>query len=472
MTDIFGKRKIALLVLMILAMFILAGCDKPKSCVGEDLIEFYEDLGGEEVLGTCVSEPTEVNGSIYQYMQNALLIYNSNAPSAQRYSLGKIGYDVIPNLEVIPAGGYDVWEEAESTYLSTGGKLGLALSEVLREDEYHRYVQYFEGAALYRDYADAPGVMHWLPYGWWFCDTKCPQCMTSSVKDMSVGPIPTQPVKPDVDVITRALVDYAKRLGFFFTGHLVTPKAYPAEDGWYEIVYENVVLAVDPNNLANIQLRRLPKILGYIADLSVSCVSQEGFICYPLEDGFVRMMPVVFYDFIIQNGGFELSGEPITNLRLGSGGTSYQCFENLCLEYWANAPAALQVSVMRLGLAYARRDMAAPFVTPNAPHMLLIETWPRYPSISANEPQEIYVQAMQGTLPVPGVLFSLAVTYPDGTVYEETFPLTDFNGQAYLTLDPITAPEGTNIPYVACYQGGAENSVCIPGVFTVWSYAP
>ncbi len=468
MIDAIGQRK-AVLVLMILAMFILSGCgNQPIQGyeVGDAFTNFYPRMGGVENLGPCISPQFVKNGVTYQYTQKVLMAYDPTAPSAQQYTFGKIGYEINLDLAVIPDGGYKVWEDVEPVNKETGGVIGRAVTDVLQNDEKQRYEQYFEGAGFFRYYNDPAGMIQWMDYGEWMCGLQCLDV------DLAIIGEPTPVVTPDVDNITLALVAYGDRLGDFYTGQLLISKARPVGNGLYEIVYENVVLVVHQDDLGNVSLLHLPEKLGYVSDVPVACTSQDGFICYPLGDGLVRMIPVAYYDFIVQNGGFELSGEPITNLRPGSGGASYQCFRNLCLESRAGAPEGLQVRVMPLGVAYNRMDMAAPFVTPNAPHMLVISTWPRYADISTSQSQEIYVQAMQGTMPVANILFSLTVTYPDGTTVEETFPLTDFNGRAYLTLDPIHAPEGTNIPYVACYQGGAENVVCIPGAFMIWSYAP
>lgn len=475
------RNRRGLFIVALLVILTLTGCGEPIEqvvCAEEPFRQFYVDMGGYEALGPCISSQIERPGALYQYTQNVLMVYNPNATSAQRYSLSKIGYLVNLDLEGMPDGGYEVWDEVKPLYDAAGGKFGWALTEVLRDNDEKRFIQYFEGAAFYRNFSDAPGTIRWLPYGFWFCGEPCEAYINSNDIDLvdmvpGLALTPTPQVTPSLDEITQmAVATAAQRWDERFTGPVLSPKATQAADGWYELAYENIVLAVDPENYANVILRPIPEILGTQREMPVACGTEEDFTCYLVTPQLGFMVSDDFVDFIIQYGGWEAAGQPITALRPGTNGTSYQCFENLCLEYRANAPEGYRVSVMPLGSAYYRRD-TRPIATPDVPrHRLTIETWPAYSLIPNGQAQEIYVQAIEGTLPVEGVLFNFLLTYPDGRVFEENFPLTDSNGQASLTLEPIIASDGTNVPYVACYLAGQDEAVCINGIFTIWSSAP
>lgn len=471
---------VVLLVLLVMVALAGGGGDEQTTQQSSGMLQltvypvsdlfshYYADMGGLDTLGPCISEQFDRHGLTFQLTQNGLMAYDPGKVAANRFYLSRVG--TLFGLGDLPEGGYEIWEEVRPIYEATGGDIGAALTDVLRNDEKQCYEQYCEGAGFYRLFTEPPGTIHWMEYGVWVSDGKVPD-----VKETGHGQ-PTPQVTPGPGEITQVLVNYAERWDKIVTGNVLEAEARLIEDGWYELVYENVVFAVHPQNLGNVILRPLPKLLGLVTEPGVICTGLEGHQCVPVEDNLVHMVPDVFINFLIQYGVKELAGQPTTVVHHVENRTSYQCFEALCMLCDENAPEGQRVTVMPLGIDYILRyatPITTPIATPDVPvNGLLIHTWPANALIPNGEAQKIYVQVIEGARPVEDALFSLSLTYPDGRGFAQNFPLTDVTGQSVLTLEPINAPEGTIVPYMICYLGLQERPACTGGLFTIWSSNP
>lgn len=446
--------------------------------VGEVFENFYAQLGGEESLGPCIS-PVFTRGSVqYQYTVAALLVYDPNAPLVQRYRLWDIGNSLAlegagkpqagdPSL--IDLGGYLIWEEVVPIYKKLGAQiLGRPLTGLLFNRERGRYEQFFENAGFYRNWADAPGEVAWLPYGSWICAEKCPAPPGSEV--IHIGLPPTPVALPPTGEINQAILAVAERLGSLYTGNRLSD-AYQAADGLYEMVFENVVLFVEPQDLGQVRLRPLPSLVGIIPEPPVPQVlNVPGMRFYPVLGGDLGYnVPQYFVDFITLHSNFEFSGYPISEVHPKGQGSSYQCYQNLCLEYDANAPAEFRVRPSALGIEYWNR-LATQLSEPQAnTSRLSIQIWERYPLLTPGQEQEIHVLVLDGNRPLENVSTSLWVQYPDGVENEFLLPPTDVNGLSWLKLRPITASDGTVVPYQVCLLGLMEKAVCYSESFVIWS---
>lgn len=131
-------------------------------------VAFYNDLGGEKLLGSTISEPFRQGTSTYQYTRNVLLVYNPEATAARRFGFAPLSSQIglaIPvsdsQLAVAP--------DFVAAYQKLYGSIftGAPLTPLKYNEKEHRYEQYFENLGFYRpDGADQEAV-YLLPYGEW-----------------------------------------------------------------------------------------------------------------------------------------------------------------------------------------------------------------------------------------------------------------------------------------------------------------
>lgn len=445
--------------------------------VGEQFADFYAKLGGVDRIGPCISPAFERGSVVYQYTVAVLMVYDPARPPSQRHYLANISGEL--NLENIPAtvlgdGAYLDWSEMVSHYEEYGPDLlGKPRTTLLYNEERHIYEQYFENMGFYRDWKDPAGELRLMPYGAWLCAEKCPY-VDEATHDGIMMPSPTPIVPVPQGQIESAILAWAERLGKDFTG-LPLGGAYRAPDGFYEMVFGNVVLYVDSQNLGVVYLRDLPGNLGIVIQPPVPPRSPEdGFLFYVvLEDQNLGYnVPRAFWDMIILHGGFEVSGQPIMELQPLGEGASYQCFEKLCLEFQPTAPEQLRVRVRNLGSQYQHRNQQG-----NQPvgeeatstNDILITVWERSPQLPASQEQEIFVQIREGITPLPNVGFALTMLNPDGSPKSQHyFPPTDQNGQSVYNLGLVPGAQASYIFYKVCLLGIYDPLVCVGRTFMIW----
>jgi hypothetical protein len=473
------KNVLLLFFIGITFIFLASACDKqdevdshalgtyPIAVIFED---FYEKLGGEEILGPAISSVFSRGDVRYQYTVNALMVYDPGASYSQRYQLAPIakewGIEEPPELQpgdpdVPYINGHQVWEEIRPFYKDFGGFLiGSPLTGVQYNEEKGRYEQYFTNLGFYRNSLDSPGKVHLMPYGDWFCASKCEYEIQDAVL-----------VSPSDDLmasdIDRVFLEYARRLGNDFTGPAISVTLL-ASDGNYEKAFKNVVLYVSPDDQNFVYLRPLSQLVGTLPDPPVPPSDVPGMYFYEVQDELGYNVPQYFLDYIAMHGSMELSGPPITELHPTSDGVSSQCFTNYCLEYNATAPEAMRVQPASLGNKYIEQvPSTQPKVTEPA-GAIGLQAWERYPLLPSGQSQEIGMAIDEDGVPLAGIEFSLTVTLPDGTQRNYFLSPTDADGQTTVSLDPIEAPNGSSILYQACVVSVLDRPVCIPGMFLIW----
>lgn len=458
---------------------ITSACDKQKSVlptaegtypVAVIFEDFYANLGGEEVLGPAISSVFSREDVQYQYTVNALMVYDPGASYSQRFQLASIalewGIEEPPELQPddpdIPyINGHQVWEEIRPYYKDLGGFLiGSPLTGVLLNEEKGRYEQYFTNLGFYRNASDKPGSIHLMPYGEWFCASKC----VYEIQDAVLSNTSDDHI---VGNINRVFLESARRLGNDFTGPAISVTSM-ARDGNYEKAFKNIVFYASPEGQSIVNLRPLPQLLGILPDPPVQPNGLPGMNFYKVQNELGYNVPQYFLDYIAMHGSMELSGPPITELRPKSDGISWQCFTNYCLEYHANAPGAMRVQPTSLGSDYIEKMPSAQLKLTDPSGAISLKAWERYPLLPSGQSQEINLAIEEDGVQLTGVEFSLAVTLPDGTQRNYYPSPTGMDGQAIVKLDPIEAPNGSSVFYQACVVSVLNRPVCIQGIFLIW----
>ncbi|MEN8173313.1 MAG: hypothetical protein ABFS03_10590 [Chloroflexota bacterium] len=141
-------------------------------------LEFYESLGGADVLGIAITPKFTQDSVVYQYTTASLMTYDARFPLSQQYALAPIGIKL--NISEAPTnidlpGGHAVHPEFQSIY-NQMGKIyftGLPLTAGRYNPEFGRIEQYFENVGFYHMDTDAPGTVRLLEYGAWYCKPSC-----------------------------------------------------------------------------------------------------------------------------------------------------------------------------------------------------------------------------------------------------------------------------------------------------------
>ncbi|MGD9093675.1 MAG: hypothetical protein PVF74_12575, partial [Anaerolineales bacterium] len=331
----------ALITLMLLLMIVLlTACDQqdvvPDPMLNESyeveppLREYYEKLGGYDVLGPAIS-PMRIRDNVkYQYTVAALLVHDPQAPEIYRFHLSPLGLEMdiaeppVPrpeNGEGHYIDGHIIYEDFMPLYKKLGGAriVGRPITEVHYNPEKQRYEQYFESLGFYLR-EGAPGEdAKCLAYGPWKCDESCRHPPLGD----SVVILPKQ--------VGDAFTDAVARLGSDFTGFAITD-TYITPDGFTEQVFENVVLVSDPNQPSRVFLRSIVESLDISPDPLVGPKDNPNYNFYEVQGNLGYNVPIHFLDYIAQHGGMEASGPPIGEVTQLKDYVYRQCFTNLCLE--------------------------------------------------------------------------------------------------------------------------------------------
>ena len=353
------SRKVVLAALLIAAL-LAAACDEASDynaslqpqvyAIDPTFREFYDLLGGEDLLGPGISPLFTYQNVDYQYTVAVLMVRDPGAPAYQRFTLGPLGLDM--GLREAPALSLDqpdkryiqgrlVYDLFVPLYEKLGGLryTGEPLTEVHYNPEKARYEQFFANLGFYWREGDPRDSVHLLAYGAWKCDAKCrsPQSEASTV----VLPFRT----------SKRFASSVERLGADFTGYAITDE-HETPDGYIEQVFENVVLVVDPSQPGRISLRAVTERLGYRPDPLQSRKGNSQDYFYEIQGGRGYIVPRRFFEYLNQRSGFELSGPPIGEIARVKDAVYQQCFTNLCLQAFLDALGNITVRPAPLGYTY------------------------------------------------------------------------------------------------------------------------
>jgi hypothetical protein len=498
---------------------------------------FYAYLGGEEVLGPAIT-PLLVSGNLKsQYVEAGLMISDPQAPESERHRLAPLGLVLGISEPPIPApadpnlrfmNGHVIYPEFVQFYEKLGGAqfVGRPLTEARHNPEKNRTEQYFENLGFYRLDWDEPGTVRLLAYGAFACDQRCRyQAPTASIPGLRA-------------ILPEPFASKAARLGLNLLGRTLS-EPHLAEDGQLEVIFENVVLVIAPDEAEPAPLSFqiwLPQLLQAAGEadreqvrfsihiwlpvallgrpdepareevvVSVHLFLPLVFNGPPAEPELVSLRPIValldipaqppvprnpdplmnFYavdgelgynvpvllnDWILRNGGLEVSGLPTGEMTALGNGVYRQCFTNLCLELDTLAPAGQQLRPAALGVLYKERFYPGDRDGPkeNSLDGLRLRAWEGKPYVSPVESQEIHASVTEAGLPLANCETVLTLTLPDNSRQVYRVQPTDERGETVLRLGPIAAPNGTLVPYEVCLSGNKDQRLCVSDHYLIW----
>lgn len=426
--------------------------------------QFYDFLGGQARLGGAIS-PMIVKGITQeQYLENALMVYDPSLQPSQQYSLAPLGDQLglqdqpLSNINlpsVFSVDGYIVYDSFVPLYKEMGGAryVGKPLTGVRYESDVHRVEQYFENVGFYLDLGNPRESAKLISYGRLVCGETCGQQANSPAAIVEIE-------LPYGEPFTSTVA----RLGEDFTGaRLAGP--YKLTDGSLEVIYQNLVLYAHAEGSERAALRPILSLLGVTPEPLVTQLNNPNVMFYGIEGEFGYNVPLVFSDYIAKHGGFEIIGQPISELKAGEDGKAGQCFSNACLQYLGSG----QVQPLPMGAEYKGRfyDQLSPLVQATF-EQIRIEVWEEHSQISSSQEQIIYATLHAGTELLAGLQPYLEIMLPDGGASIYKFPPTDAGGQTQLMVPPVQAQNGTLIPYKVCLQGFNAGEVCTNESYMIW----
>ncbi|MFO7624230.1 MAG: hypothetical protein R6V73_07755 [Anaerolineales bacterium] len=481
------EKVLVQIILLILLLLSLTGCageksgfvfvPTPEGAKSVDILfrEFYDHLGGVQVLGPAISPIFAHENRKYQYVQAGCMEYDLEAPASERFRLSPLGLELGVSDPPVPApvqsdlvyvDGHVIYNGFVPLYRQLGGArfVGRPLSEVHYNQEKQRFEQYFENLGFYWMENDPPERVALLAYGAWKCDSKC----------RHQTPMSAQIQFPSLSTALdgRVFREVVARLGADFTGFALSDP-FIGNAGKLEQVYENVVLVENPESPAQVSLQPLPEKIGIQPDPMTEYNGVEGMVFWPVESEQGYNVPQQFLDFITQHGGIEISGSPISELALEDDQIFRQCYTNLCLDYHlsSNIPLDLRIRPAPLGQQYLDRyypNQAGGFTESQALRTISLQVWERYQFVGSNQAQEIGASIFEGKSPLRSIEPVLTLIMPDGSQVSHYFPPTGDDGQTLLRLDPIDAQNGTLIPYQVCISSLTYEMFCVKDSFVIW----
>jgi hypothetical protein len=430
--------------------------------------KFYNDLGGEDVLGPAISPVFENSDSIYQYTIGALMKYETNAPGGEAYQLVALGREMgIYELPAQPTGdpdalyvdGHTIYKRFVPTYVRMGGQkvVGKPLTEVHKNILKNRYEQYFENVGFYWIEGDQPEAVYLLGYGAWKCDRYC----RHNPPQNSLIQAPTKSVAPFVRVVALQGLD--------FTGFALSPP-YITEEGRLEQIYENLVMSVNPGYPDTVSLLSITDKLEIAPDELSPAIPSPDMHFYAFQGNLGYNIPIFFMEYIDVHGGFAFIGEPLTQVSIQSDQSYRQCFSNLCLEGAPDGAGGVVVKPQPLGVEYRDHFYFPEQISdqPVTASDTTIQIWESFPMVSPGQEQEIGVAVLSDNKPYTGAQPVLEVTLPDGSSNVYRLPPTDQKGETYLIVPPVEAQNGTLIPYKVCLDTIGGQKFCIMDSYLIW----
>ncbi len=488
MTDkVLPKINKALLIFAVSILFVACNFPSDKTAVmgdssirlktqsGEYTVDptfrdFYVYLGGVDTLGPAISPLQEADGFKQQYLESGLMVYDPRATPSDRYRLAPLalGFEVAeppvpepedPGLRCIA--GHIIHPDFLPLYKALGGArfVGLPLTEARHNPAKMRIEQYFENLGFYRLVDDPSGEAHLMAYGVLACDRKC------RYQVPLVGIPETRPPLPEPFALT------VSNLGLGFVG-LTLSEPYMAPDGKWEVIFENMVLASDSGGAKYVAPRPIVEMVGFLSQPMRECQDRPLAICLPGEENKGYSVPILFHEYVLQHGGWDLFGMPTSEVYLVEDDIFRQCYTNLCLDFDLNADPKDRLKPVALGKIY--KDLYYEKLSKGTFEGdfqgLRILVWEKQALIHSGQPQEIHVTISEHEVPLANREPVLTLTLPDGSNQTYNFPPTDGEGKSSVNLSPVEAPNGTLIPYEVCLAGIYGKTFCISDHYLIWNY--
>lgn len=464
---------------------LLAGCGKNAGKsqaagktfeIAPSFREFYQTLGGEDLLGPAISESFQFDTSQCQYTVDALMCMNPSATDSSRFSLYPLGSTM--NVREDPSSnpvqengrvvnGYSIYEEFTTLYDQLGQQYaGAPLTQVRLNYSQQRIEQFFENVGFYRRFSDPQGQVHLLAYGAYTCEEKCQYSPSVDALIIDTNKaVDDQPFLPTLGRMGGATV---------FGDPLTQP--YIASDGYEEQVYANAVIYAPAGNTTSVKLRPLPLLLNlmHTEPGPKTYSSQDGVVFYPVEGELGYHVPLDFDRFIASHGGLEISGNPIAEVMEYSAGVYRQCFENYCLDYTPSAAEDLRIQLAPLGREYLEQlqSQSTEQMFTISPDTVTLTVSEQFKRLSPDSPQKIDLHAIRSEdqQPLANIEADLDITLPDNSHYTDVFPATTSDGNSSLIVPAMTnIPNGSILTYRVCLKAATTQPVCNSGSYLIWN---
>ena len=430
-------------------------------------LEFYNALGGADILGQAISGAEKSDGRIKQYLENASMVFDPQSVDSERFQLEPLGLE-LNILEAQDVGSAEkegrivngklVISEFLDIYERIGGArfVGKPLTEARYNADKGRIEQYFENLGFYK--LDVESRIRLMPYGAYICDSEC------RYREVSAAIPAKQPILPD-PFLMKTL-----ELGLEFVGKPLTGLHY-ASDGMQEVIFENLVLAADPENPGEVRARPLTEKIGnHVQDL-VSPQDSPLSEFIEIEGGKGFNVPIFFIDYLEKFGGMQISGLPISEVFSPEVGVYWQCFANLCLQFDLNTDNDQRLRPVPLGAEYKAKvyDKIKDFSANQSMEKVDLKVWEKGTFVSAEESQEIHVALYENGIPLKNCEPILIITMPDGSQRKTYFQPSSENGRTSLSLPAIKAPNGTLIAYQICLIDLDGEEHCVGDNYLIWN---
>jgi hypothetical protein len=454
----------------------LAACSHPQPPVQSGLLidpaftEFYAQLNGEEWLGTPISALFQKGDLNCQYTMNALMCYNPLITGLERFHLEPVGKELglidqpLPNPESDSTrivDGYPIYPDFIPIYDSLYGALyaGHPISNPRFNNEQRRVEQYFENLGFYHRFDDPAGTVYPLEYGAYTCETECQATPGNFIPNTSVSSPFWEPLQ---------------LLGGYQVFGMPISEPYVAADGFLEQVFENVVVYAPVGEPGEMLFRPLPFLVGIpaIQPGPRRYGVAENVIFYATDGELGYHVPIVFDEFISSHGGTQLSGKPIGDPSYYPGvETPRQCFQNYCLDYYANSVAESHTQLAHLGIIYLQMTRPEENLCNLSGTEVSFVMNEAFPQVSAQQAQvfQVVVFMNANQQPVRNIEARLALTAPDGSVYTFQFPPTGNNGIAQISVAPFEdIKNGSLIVYQVCLNI-PQPPPCATDAYLIWN---
>jgi hypothetical protein len=296
-----------------------------------------------------------------------------------------------------------------------------------------------------------------MPYGAYACNRNCRN------QDHIAGIPVLQTVLPDT-FLKKTL-----ELGLPFVGKPLTGVHYDI-DGNQEVIFENIVLVAEDDFAKEVGIRPIVEQIGeYVQDPTESQNSPLS-VFYEVGNGVGYDVPNYFVEFLKANGGFQVAGDPLSQVFSPEAGVFWQCFTNLCLEFNLNVEGVGRLSLVPIGVEYKNKqfESAFDFQSSQSLEHVDIKVWERDSYVSSDDSQEINVAIYQDKTPLSNFEPLLLVTMPDGSQRKAYFQPSSENGCTSIELAPIDAPNGTLIAYQVCLFGLDGEPNCVGDNYLIW----
>ena len=461
------KITLAILFLSLIATAAVGCADlaAPASAEHElypQLKPIYDRLGGARRLGAPIAGAfNHSTGTVRQYIQNAVLEYNSVTGTSAIVPVG-LELKINPNAEEVEIGkeakqinGVPVPDEIAELVGSMGFEyVGSPLTKFQHNPSHKRYEIYFEKLGFWIGENDETKTVNLLPYGNW---------------GMAIyGPLP-EPVLGRIDSTGQneiiQLDKLAEKIGAEFSGSLLLEIG--SDTGAEPLrIYENIAMGIDPNSRKAVLLD-LPALLGIQPSAPNEKKMDERYLFFPVIGKLGYNIPTIFYEMIIQHGGLDVSGQPINEIYYtdDSHQVIQQCFENLCLNFNL---ATETCQPAKLGQEYHARNhnQSQPVQEPIL--VISMKIWDAHETLAPGQVQEIHAFVSQNNEPIQGISPSIEITMPDRQIIVLDMPPTNDEGLTFVRIPPISGGHGEFVTYQVCIPGITTSRFCIPDGFLIW----